>query len=543
MRKANISIADENSSDIWIDTCCINKKDRDELTYALNAMFTWYRESQVCYCYMYDVPKNDLDPEHKYSKFRTSQWFMRGWCLQELLAPLYLIFFNRDWEEIGTKSSLKGAISDITGIAPSIVVLNQGGEISVAQRLSWAAKRQTSVAADKSYCLLGLLGVNMPMTSDGKEIGEDEEKTFFRLQVQMLKTSDDQSLFCWQEPPEEKRPSSGLLARSPRHFKNCHRFYEPRENCQASQQLTFSKKGIRVRLPLILDPEGSPGEDNVYLAIMACHKKPDINYYDPPPMAIYLKKLEDDDEGYPMYARIRTDTIKETIQGLSFGEDDYQDICVQEEPHWINEAHDLNAHMGNMSLTGARNQDPCKFDLSSWMAPEPKYLFCFRSLPEGIPVLTYHQTVEQWMIPEHKGGELRLSFNGSGCCAVLLFQDDKGTMFYTIIGVHNYNVWCDLGCDFDEGKPYETINRIAHEYWNGSKGSARWENRDRMRLELPKGGCAKLEIRNGRRDGKKVYWIDIQGGDAFRLEAVGPGCCYDEDPWKSYTSGQDAREQ
>ncbi|KAF1979740.1 HET-domain-containing protein, partial [Bimuria novae-zelandiae CBS 107.79] len=185
---------------VWIDTCCINKREKDEVTYAINAMFAWYRKSQVCYCYMYDVPKNDLEPEHKDSKFRTSQWFTRGWTLQELLAPLYLIFFNSDWEEIGAKSSFKGITAEITGIAPSIVVLNQGGEVSVAQRLSWAAERQTSVGADKSYCLMGLLGVNMPMrlqTGDEKEVEEDEEKTFFRLQVKMLKTSDDQSLFCW----------------------------------------------------------------------------------------------------------------------------------------------------------------------------------------------------------------------------------------------------------------------------------------------------------------------------------------------------------
>ncbi|KAF1951964.1 HET-domain-containing protein [Byssothecium circinans] len=193
---------------VWIDTCCVNKQDKDEVAYAINAMFAWYRKSQVCYCYMYDVPKNDLDLEHKDSKFRTSQWFTRGWTLQELLAPLYLIFFNHDWEEIGTKSSFKGIIAEITGIAPSIVVLNQGGDVSVAQRLAWAAERQTQVAADKSYCLTDLGTIN----SIGS-VEEDEEKAFFRLQVQMLKTSDDQSLFCWQEPPGENRPSAGLLAR------------------------------------------------------------------------------------------------------------------------------------------------------------------------------------------------------------------------------------------------------------------------------------------------------------------------------------------
>lgn len=88
---------------------------------------------------------------------------------------------------------------------------------------------------------------------------------------------------------------------------------------------------------------------------------------------------------------------------------------------------------------------------------------------------------------------------------MLRFRDGKGAMFDTVMGVHNYNVWGDLGCDIDEGEPYAIINRIAHENWDGRKGHARWENRDRIGLDLPGGGRAKLEIRKGGRDRKKVY--------------------------------------
>ena len=37
---------------VWIDTCCIDKTDQVELTEALNSMFQWYRNAQVCYSYM-----------------------------------------------------------------------------------------------------------------------------------------------------------------------------------------------------------------------------------------------------------------------------------------------------------------------------------------------------------------------------------------------------------------------------------------------------------------------------------------------------------
>src|ERR1700712_1498424 len=40
---------------IWIDTCCIDKRSSSELSEAINSMFKWYSESEVCYVYMADV--------------------------------------------------------------------------------------------------------------------------------------------------------------------------------------------------------------------------------------------------------------------------------------------------------------------------------------------------------------------------------------------------------------------------------------------------------------------------------------------------------
>ena len=39
----------------WIDTCCINKKNKAELSHAINSMFRWYREAAKCYVYLSDV--------------------------------------------------------------------------------------------------------------------------------------------------------------------------------------------------------------------------------------------------------------------------------------------------------------------------------------------------------------------------------------------------------------------------------------------------------------------------------------------------------
>jgi hypothetical protein len=48
--------ARQNSlSYIWVDTCCINKQNKAELTHSINSMFRWYRNASRCYVYLSDV--------------------------------------------------------------------------------------------------------------------------------------------------------------------------------------------------------------------------------------------------------------------------------------------------------------------------------------------------------------------------------------------------------------------------------------------------------------------------------------------------------
>ncbi|TFK55908.1 HET-domain-containing protein, partial [Heliocybe sulcata] len=175
---------------IWIDTCCINKQSSAELSEAINSMYRYYRDAQVCYVALADVP-SDEDPTQKESAFRKSRWFTRGWTLQELVAPLSVIFYASDWLELGTKSSLQDVIRDVTGIPSVVLLVNYPGEIGVAKRMSWAAKRETKYVEDMAYSLMGIFGVNMPTL-----YGEGP-RAFLRLQQEIIKTSDDQSILAW----------------------------------------------------------------------------------------------------------------------------------------------------------------------------------------------------------------------------------------------------------------------------------------------------------------------------------------------------------
>lgn len=81
----------------WSDTCCIDKgNDLIEMQEAVGSMFSWYRQSALTIIYLVDVSPNASPRE----LFR-SQWFRRGWTLQELLASQRVLFYSRDWSLAG----------------------------------------------------------------------------------------------------------------------------------------------------------------------------------------------------------------------------------------------------------------------------------------------------------------------------------------------------------------------------------------------------------------------------------------------------------
>ncbi|KAB5572288.1 heterokaryon incompatibility [Coniochaeta sp. 2T2.1] len=88
---------------VWIDTCCIDKSSSAELSEAINSMFRFYQEAEVCYAYLADVhlvlgldEAEDEELEGVQATggialvgsvaaaLQRSRWFTRGWTLQEL---------------------------------------------------------------------------------------------------------------------------------------------------------------------------------------------------------------------------------------------------------------------------------------------------------------------------------------------------------------------------------------------------------------------------------------------------------------------------
>ncbi|KAJ8128451.1 hypothetical protein O1611_g5180 [Lasiodiplodia mahajangana] len=229
--------ADDGLEWIWIDTCCIDKQSSAELSEAINSMFKWYKNAAVCYAYLFDV-LDDIE-----SHLHECRWVKRGWTLQELIAPSEVVFYSSSWQRLGTRSALSACLSAVTSINEAFLKGRSVYQASIAQRMSWAAKRETSREEDEAYCLFGMFDVNMPL------IYGEGPKAFRRLQETLItQYPEDHSLFAWgnivekpshstedmeviwgskpplHEPSLVGKKLFGLLAESPRDFRDSGQF-------------------------------------------------------------------------------------------------------------------------------------------------------------------------------------------------------------------------------------------------------------------------------------------------------------------------------
>ena len=187
----------------WVDTCCIDKTSSAELSEAINSMWRWYANSGVCVAFLADCSNLSDDG------LLTGRWFTRGWTLQELLAPTRIVFYDYSWNELGDKVSLAWPISRVTGI--SELHLRKPRTASIAAKMSWMSRRQTTRPEDIAYSLLGLFDVYMPL------IYGEGSNAFIRLQQEIVRSSNDETIFAWTD---ESLTEAGMLALSPAAFQD-----------------------------------------------------------------------------------------------------------------------------------------------------------------------------------------------------------------------------------------------------------------------------------------------------------------------------------
>jgi hypothetical protein len=230
-------------------------------------MYSWYAKAAACYVYLEDVTASATSDE-TFGHFEKSRWFTRGWTLQGLLAPQDVHFYDKNWKSIGTKKKLCKLVSKITQI-PELVLQDRMHlkSIGAAQRMSWAAKRQTTRLEDIAYCLLGLFDVNIPLLyGEGK-------KAFRRLQEEILRVSDDQSLFAWDPTGffmlNLFSSNYGFLAPSPAAFEFAGAIV-PIPSVLNVHSFSMTNKGLCICLPLL------SREDEI-VGLLNCRQRGDFS--------------------------------------------------------------------------------------------------------------------------------------------------------------------------------------------------------------------------------------------------------------------------
>ncbi|KZL78455.1 HET domain-containing protein [Colletotrichum tofieldiae] len=238
---------------LWIDTCCINKESSAELSEAINSMFAWYEHSVKCYAYLSDIEfsgelANNCSESYQHQTLSRSRWFTRGWTLQELLAPREVLFFSKEWSLLGNRRSLADVIQRITNIDCQYLHRRSKkllSSASVSERMSWLSCRKTTRAEDMAYCMLGIFDINMPLL-----YGEGA-KAFTRLQEEILKTSTDQSLFCWSWTENDPGSWVSMLAPSPRNFRNGQEYQPANDATSRPVPYSMTNFGLSIQLTLI----------------------------------------------------------------------------------------------------------------------------------------------------------------------------------------------------------------------------------------------------------------------------------------------------
>ncbi|KAI0968561.1 hypothetical protein F4678DRAFT_442126 [Xylaria arbuscula] len=243
---------------MWIDTCCINKNSATEESESINSMFKWYREARLCITYLADVKRDVELPitsprvfKRTYSE-EFSEWFFRGWTLQELLAPQEMQFYDMDWTYMGTKKEMADTLARVTGIDERYLSDAENfRDACIAVKMSWMALRTTTREEDMAYSMLGIFGITMtPQYGEG-------QGAFMRLQEVLMATYlFDESLFAWQMPD----PSSGaqhgvrkdkwapgewgLLAASPEWFRDSGNIVMPPDE-SVTRSFAMTPQGLK----------------------------------------------------------------------------------------------------------------------------------------------------------------------------------------------------------------------------------------------------------------------------------------------------------
>jgi hypothetical protein len=394
--------------------------------------------SSICYVHLSDVEYSDVDPDISYIPtpgFMESRWFTRGWTLQELIAPSEVIFFSKDWRRMGDKRTLGKAVSYITHITRQVLLSGDIFGSSVALRMSWAAKRETTRLEDMAYCLLGIFDVHMPLL-----YGEGD-RAFQRLQEEIIKVSTDQSIFAWRSQHSTYATWRSLLARSPSEF--AYGDIVPIRMDSENDPVTMNT-GISLSLELAVNnaPQIGWQSGTEFIALLNCCLASGNSGQK---LGIYLKKIGADD-----YIRVDSDRFHRQTGNLEIMR--WAKISVKRRL-------DYNPWFGS---------DKC-FRIRGFIIKDEIALEFQTHLPVSIEAKTSHLSNRQGHIFYFSEESMRRGFRQEAHCFVKLeglgFDPISVTFFYDPQNLYHKNS-CECTLDDNSDKKFlkwDSVVRVVND--------------------------------------------------------------------------------
>lgn len=219
-------------------------------------MFRWYRNANICIVHLADSSDSQ--------QMMNDVWFTRGWTLQELLAPLSIKFFGKDWKPLRHTDlpndkhddQLMKDISIITSISVEDLQHFSPGPTQIRKKMKWASKRTTTRVEDAAYSLIGIFDVSMPIA-----YGEGES-AFHRLMEVIIQKCDEWDMFAWAGPSSSH---SAAIPRLPRCYCpfDASKFPEERKDEQnrevhGDNEFRLTRQGLQIKLAVVngkLEPQ------------------------------------------------------------------------------------------------------------------------------------------------------------------------------------------------------------------------------------------------------------------------------------------------
>lgn len=254
-----------------------------------------------------------------------SNWFHRGWTLQELIAPSYVLFYNQDWKYCGSrnghkpgdryveKNNFSHAIAKRTNIDKELLRSNDINEtrrllstIPACQKMSWASDRVTTKEEDTAYCLIGIFGIHHLPLSYGEGC-----HAFIRLQEEITKQRSDLTLFAWTvedtescsrgnvlhpraaeqqagNPCQFEEELHSIFACHPREFARC-KDIKPIRSTVYNDEIAVTSKGLQ-----FVTPRSRSGPEGIFDVPLYCVDERDARIH------MYLRWI-----GGDIFARTR----------------------------------------------------------------------------------------------------------------------------------------------------------------------------------------------------------------------------------------------